>query len=109
MNKGLQTLQFQSVSSGGGAVQGGTQDNGTWESDQSGFAETVGGDGGQSGFDRANPAIRFHSYFNPQHDVSFSNGSPTGWDWISDPFNEASSFFTPLTVDPVTAGPVFYW
>jgi uncharacterized membrane protein (UPF0136 family) len=107
-NVGLQTLQFQSVSVGGnGIVQGGTQDNGTWESDQSGFAETVGGDGGQSGFDHANKAIRFHSYFNPQHDVSFDNGSPTSWDWISDPFNEASSFYTPLTVDPVTSGTVF--
>ncbi|HEX5090097.1 MAG TPA: Ig-like domain-containing protein [Nocardioides sp.] len=107
-NVGLQTLQYQSVSIGSNsAVQGGTQDNGTWESDQAGFSETVGGDGGQSGFDHANPAIRFHSYFNPQHDVSFDNGSPTSWDWISDPFNEASSFYTPLTVDPVTSGTVF--
>jgi hypothetical protein len=107
-NIGLQTLQFQSVSVGSnGAVQGGTQDNGTWESDQSGFAESVGGDGGQSTFDPSNPAIRMHSYFNPQHDVSFANGSPTSWDWIGDPFNEASSFYTPLTADPVTSGTVF--
>ncbi|MDX6371215.1 MAG: hypothetical protein QOD98_203 [Nocardioidaceae bacterium] len=107
-NLGLQTLQFQSVSVGGnGVVQGGTQDNGTWESDQSGFAETVGGDGGQSTFDSSNPAIRMHSYFNPQHDVSFDSGSPTSWDWIGDPFNEASSFYVPLTADPVTSGTVF--
>ncbi len=107
-NLGLQTLQFQSVSVGGnGIVQGGTQDNGTWESDQSGFAETVGGDGGQSTFDPANPAIRMHSYYNPQHDVSFNNGAPDSWDWVSDPFNEASSFYTPLTADPVTSGTVF--
>jgi len=107
-NIGLQTLQFQSVSVGSNsAVQGGTQDNGTWESDQGGFAETVGGDGGQSGFNPTDPTIRFHSYYNPQHDVSFDSGSPTSWDWIGDPFNEASSFYTPLTVDPVTSGTVF--
>ena len=48
-----------------------------------------------------------HSYFNPQHDVSFDSGTPTSWDWIADPFNEASSFYTPLTADPVTSGTVF--
>jgi hypothetical protein len=108
MNRGLETLQFQSVSvAPGGIVQGGTQDNGTWESDQSGFAETVGGDGGQSGFNVSNPAIRYHSYFNPSHDVSFTGGNATGWDYIGDPFTEASSFYTPFTPDPVTAGTVF--
>jgi Bacterial Ig-like domain (group 3) len=110
-NLGLQTLQFQSVSVGSnGQVQGGTQDNGTWESDQSGFAETVGGDGGQSTFDRSDPSVRMHSYFNPQHDVSFDSGSPTSWDWVSDPLlnsGESSSFYVPLTADPVTSGTVF--
>ena len=36
LNKGLQTLQFQWVSTttdSAGIIQGGTQDNGTWESD----------------------------------------------------------------------------
>ncbi|MEO5711285.1 MAG: hypothetical protein ABIQ59_15865 [Nocardioidaceae bacterium] len=112
LNKGLQTLQFQSVSvnKNGGVVQGGTQDNGTWESDQSGFAETVGGDGGQSGFNVDNAKIRYHSYYAPQHDVSFDGGSPTGWDFISDPLlasGEASSFYTPLTADPTKGGTVF--
>ena len=36
-------------------------------------------------FNYANPSIRFHSYFAPQHDVSFSNGDPLSWDWVSDP------------------------
>ncbi len=46
LNKGLQTLQFQSTSvtpGDAGIIQGGTQDNGTWESDDpDGFAETIG-------------------------------------------------------------------
>jgi len=114
LNKGLQTLQFQSTSvtpGDAGIIQGGTQDNGTWESDDPhGFAETIGGDGGQSGFNVGNSQIRYHSYFNPQHDVSFDGGSPRGWDWISDPLlnsGEASSFYTPLTADPKVPGTVF--
>ena len=111
LNTGLQSLQFQSVSvTEAGVVQGGTQDNGTWESDQSGFAETVGGDGGQSGFNVKDPSIRYHSYFGPQPDVSFDGGSPTGWDWIGDPLvdsGEAASFYVPLTADPKVAGTVF--
>ena len=114
LNKGLQTLQFQSASvtpGDAGIIQGGTQDNGTLESDdEDGFAETVGGDGGQSGFNVGDSRIRYHSYFAPQHDVSFDNGSPPSWDWISDPLlnsGEAASFYTPFTADPKVAGTVF--
>ncbi len=113
LNKGLQTLQFQSatVTADGGIVQAGTQDNGTWESDAAaGFAETVGGDGGQSGFDAGSTDIRYHSYYAPQHDVSFTGGSPTGWDWISDPLldsGENASFYVPFTADPTVAGTAF--
>ncbi len=114
LNKGLQTLQFQSASvtaGDNGVIQAGTQDNGTWESDDPhGFSETVGGDGGQSGFNPGDSTIRYHSYFAPQHDVSFDNGSPTSWDWISDPLlnsGEAASFYTPFTADPKVPGTVF--
>ena len=113
LNKGLQTLQFQSVTvtANGGIVQAGTQDNGTWESDAAaGFAETVGGDGGQSGFDAGNADIRYHSYYAPQHDVSFTGGSPSGWDWISDPLlasGENASFYVPFIADPTVAGTAF--
>ncbi len=70
----------------------------------------MGGDGGQSGFDAFKPSIRYHSYYAPQHDVSFENGSPTSWDFISDPLlasGEAASFYTPLTADPKVSGTVF--
>jgi hypothetical protein len=114
VNRGLQTLQYQSVSvTPSGIVQGGTQDNGTWESDYSGgFGETVGGDGGQSGFNAGTSAIRYHSYYSPQHDVSFRKGDPDSWDFISDPLlasGEAASFYTPFTADPnpKKAGTVF--
>lgn len=109
LNRGLQTLQFQSVSvpPTTSIVQGGTQDNGTWESDLDGFSESIGGDGGQSTFDPTNSDIRFHSYYGPSHDVSFDGGTPRSWDFISDPFDEASSFYTPLTGDPSVAGTVF--
>ena len=111
MNKGLQTLQFQSVSVGRtGILQAGTQDNGTWESDSHNFAETVGGDGGQSGFNKQNPSIRYHSYYGPAHDVSFTKGNPTGWDWISDPLydsGESASFYVPFIADPRRAGTIF--
>lgn len=112
LNRGLQTLQFQSVSvpPTSGIVQGGTQDNGTWESDLGGFSESIGGDGGQSTFDPTNSDIRFHSYYGPSHDVSFDGGTPRSWDYISDPLNssgEASSFYVPLTGDPSVAGTVF--
>lgn len=112
LNRGLNTLQFQSVSLGpDGTLQGGTQDNGTWESDApSGFAESVGGDGGQSGFNIKDASIRYHSYYLPQHDVNFQGASPTGWDWISDPLlnsGEGASFYTPFVADPTVAGTVF--
>lgn len=113
INKGLATLQYQSVSvaKSGRVIQGGTQDNGTWESDRKrGWAETVGGDGGQSDFNAARSRIRYHSYYLPQHDVNFQGGDPRGWDWISDPLlasGEAASFYVPLRADPVVAGTVF--
>jgi hypothetical protein len=113
INDGLQTLQYQSVTltPDGDVVQGGTQDNGTWESDGAGgWTESVGGDGGQSGFDAADPNIRYHAYYNPQYDVNFNGSDPYGWDWIADPLQdsgETASFYTPLAADPVTAGTVY--
>jgi hypothetical protein len=111
VNSGLQTLQFQSASVQGNVVQGGTQDNGTWESDYPGGpAETVGGDGGNSYVDPSNPGIRMHTYYNPQVDVTFKGTDPTGWDWVADPLQasgEASSFYIPMEGDKSAAGTVY--
>lgn len=116
LNRGLPTLQFQSVSvnpqSPRADILGGTQDNGTWgyNGDRSAWLETVGGDGGQSGIDAVNPAIRVHSYYAPQHDVNFHGDDPSGWNWISDPLlasGERASFYVPLRQDPVVGGTIF--
>lgn len=116
LNRGLQTLQFQSLSvnpANAKNVQGGTQDNGTFETTGSSvtWPQTIFGDGGLSGFDAANPAFRFHTYYVQQVDVSFASGDPTSWDWISDPlFNDevqSSLFYFPIISDPVVPGSMF--
>ena len=111
VNKGLQNLQFGSVSVQNGIVQGGTQDNGTWESDSAGgWAESVGGDGGQSAFNAADSNIRYHTYYSSQMDVNFRGADPKGWDWIADPLlasGEASSFYMPVEADQTAAGTLY--
>lgn len=116
LNNGLQTLQFQSLSvnpANSKNVQGGTQDNGTFETTGSSvtWPQTMYGDGGLSGFDKANPSFRFHTYYYQQADVSFASGNPPSWDWISDPlFNgelQYSLFYMPIISDPVVPGSMF--
>src|SRR6266404_8270164 len=116
LNNGLQTLQFQSLSvnpANAKEVQGGTQDNGTFETTGSSvtWPQTIFGDGGLSGFDSTNPAFRFHTYFIQQVDVNFNNGAPPNWDWIADPlFNDElqqSLFYFPIITDPAVHGTMF--
>lgn len=117
MNDGLATIQFQSLSINSfdplGDLQGGTQDNGTWNYSGKGkgsWFESVGGDGGQSGYNVTVPNIRMHSYTGAQHDVNFNGDDPLGWNWISDPLlgsGEASSFYVPLIADPKVGGTWF--
>ena len=54
-------------------IQGGTQDNGTFETSGSAIVwpQTIFGDGGLSGFDAADKSFRFHTYFVQQVDVNF--------------------------------------
>ena len=114
LNKGLPTLQFQSLSVSpfnSNLLQGGTQDNGTWETpgNPSKWENTMIGDGGQSGFDAANPDFRFHTFFNATPDVNFSGGDIADWNWISDPIfgTEPQSFYVPIISDPVQSGWMF--
>jgi hypothetical protein len=119
LNDGLATLQFQSVSINAqnpmNDVMGGTQDNGTWafngrHDDEKRWFESVGGDGGQSGINRANPLIRMHTYTGPAGDVTFKGTDPLGWDWMSDGLfasGEAASFYVPLINDPKVGGTWF--
>ena len=86
LNEGLTTPQLQSISvdpkNPTGEIMGGTQDNGTWlytGSSRSGVRQEIYGDGGQSGFDVANPAIGFNQFFGGFGDVNFRSGDPTAW------------------------------
>jgi hypothetical protein len=115
MNRGLGTLQYQSISvnvlSPFDDLLGGTQDNGTQALDGKGNGFiTIFGDGGQSGIDVGNPNVRVHTFFSTQADINFHGNAPLGWDWIADPWfasGEAASFYIPLIADPAVSGTWF--
>jgi hypothetical protein len=120
LNTGLSTLQFQSVSinpANPADLQGGTQDNGTFEGTNTtqSWPQTIYGDGGQSGFDVGKPNIRFNNFFSPYTDENFRNGDPTAWVITSGPFftglngaqKEATAFYVPMIADPVISGTQF--
>jgi photosystem II stability/assembly factor-like uncharacterized protein len=113
LNRGFPTLQFQSLSVSPfnpNILQGGTQDNGTWQSTGNPvkWINTMIGDGGQSGFDAANPNFRFHTFYYTSPDVNFSKGDIADWNWIGDPiFTSSSSFYPPVISDPVVSKTMF--
>lgn len=115
MNKGMSTLQFQSLSVSpfnSNLLQGGTQDNGTWQTlgNPVKWDNTMIGDGGQSGFDPAEPAFRFHTFFQATPDVNFSNGDIADWNWIADQIyfsGEPQAFYVPIISDPVESRSMF--
>jgi hypothetical protein len=118
LNKGLSTLQFQSLSvnpTDSKDLMGGTQDNGTWEPNgHSGvnWNMIIWGDGGQSGFNAANPDIRFNTFTGQANDANFRGGDPSKWvvitgDIVNSP--ESSYFYAPVTADPnpANAGSIY--
>ena len=116
LNEGLTTLQFMSVSvnphNPTGEVQGGTQDNGTWlyNGNSSVWKQTIYGDGGTSGFDVGNPAIRFNQFFLGFGDVNFRSGDPTAWVVVTAPMlnsGEAVGFYWPEIADPSVGGTMY--
>jgi hypothetical protein len=113
MNDGMQTLQFQSLSVSpfdSRLLQGGTQDNGTWQSTSrtARWNNTMIGDGGQSGFDAADRHFRFHTFFNATPDVNFSDGDVADWNWIGDPLGtEPQAFYVPMISDPKVSKTLF--
>jgi hypothetical protein len=108
LNAGLNTLQYQHVAfnpQNPAELQGGTQDNGTWLSNGSRtlWNQTIYGDGGLSGFNAANPNIRFNTFFTQATDTNFRGGDPTKWVVTSGPlFNggEGAQFYVPIIADP---------
>ena len=116
LNKGLSTLQFQSLSvsfHNVNVLQGGTQDNGTWQTggNPTKWENTMIGDGGQSGFDVAIPTFRFHNFTGASPDVNFNNGAIADWIWTGAPLgggaNAGSEFYTPMISDPVVSKTLF--
>lgn len=110
LNSGLSTLQFQSLSvapDNASHVQGGTQDNGTFEFKGSAtWPQIVYGDGGQSGFSALNSSLRFNTFTGQANDANFRNGDPSKWVIISAPIissPEAAYFYPPVIADPHAA------
>jgi len=120
LNDGLNDLQFQSLSynpaNASGSLLGGTQDNGTWlyngaQPAAGQWFESVGGDGGQSGFDAADPSVVYHNYYQASPEVNFNGGDPSDWYGIYDslpgPDSEQQSFYVPFLADPKVGGRAF--
>jgi hypothetical protein len=117
LNKGLSTLQFQSLSvspTDAKNLQGGTQDNGTWVTTGSSVVWNmeIWGDGGQSGFNAADPNLRFNTFTGQANDVNFRAGDPAYWvvatgAIVASP--ESSQFYPPVTADPnpASSGTIF--
>ncbi len=118
LNKGLTTLQFQSLSFDPrhpqNSLMGGTQDNGTFEYRGSSevWPQIIYGDGGQSGWNAADSTLRFNSFFGQNHDANFRNGDAAAWVIISGVIAgspEGSNFYAPIIADPnpAMAGSIF--
>ena len=119
LNSGLSTLQFQSLSvaaDNANHVQGGTQDNGTWDNNNGSSSLTwpqiIYGDGGQSGFSANNSSRRFNTFTGQANDANFQNGDPAKWVIISAPIlssPEGAYFYPPIIADPhpANAGTIF--
>jgi len=112
INKGLTTLQFQSLSvdpRNANILQGGTQDNGTWQTEGSPvlWHNTMVGDGGQSGFDVAIPEFRMHNFTGVSTDVNFNYGNLADWIWTGDPVCCGGEFYAPVITDPVVSKTMF--
>jgi hypothetical protein len=106
LNAGLATLQFMSLSVAADNplhAQGGTQDNGTFETFGSfTWPQEIYGDGGQSGFSVINSNLRFNTFSGNAHDGNFQNGNPAKWVILSGPIfvSEPSNFYPPIIADP---------
>ena len=114
MNNGLDTLQFISLSVSpfdNNLINGGTQDNGTWQTNgnTTTWNNIMIGDGGWSGFDVAKRKFRMHTFFDASPEVNFNNGDIDDWIWTADPIygQPGTQFYAPIITDPVVAGTMF--
>jgi hypothetical protein len=120
LNKGLSTLQFQSVAISQQRplhqVIGGTQDNGTfdWDGSQAQlWWQAMYGDGGQSGIDATDDSIMFNEFTGATNDSNFRGGQPKWWVVVSGPLRfpnttEAAPFYSEIQQDPALHGQRFF-
>jgi hypothetical protein len=106
-NRTPQRARTQDDSGGGphAKIQGGTQDNGTWnfKGSTNVWPQEIYGDGGQSGFSAANSKLRVNTFTSQFSDVNFRDGDPTGWCVATGPIvnsPEGSYFYPPVVADP---------
>jgi len=75
------------------------------------WPQIIYGDGGQSGFNVGNSALRFNSFTGAFHDVNFQNADPSKWVIASGPIasTEPAAFYAPIIADPnpAAAGTIF--
>ncbi|HEV3457402.1 MAG TPA: hypothetical protein VHG32_12645 [Thermoanaerobaculia bacterium] len=88
-----------------GKIQGGTQDNGTFNfvGDTNVWPQEIYGDGGQSGFSSTDSTKRFNTFTGQANDVNFHDGDPTKWVVASGPIinsPEGAYFYPPIIADP---------
>jgi hypothetical protein len=118
LNAGLSTLQLFSISVNPHDTDealAGTQDNGSVNfSGSPTWLLGVTGDGGDSGFDAADPQVQFHTYYTGWMDVNFRGNDPKSWVWIGDKFfpappaGESIRMYPPTIADPVAGGTIFF-
>ena len=117
LNKGYPTLQFQSLSVSpfnSNLLQGGTQDNGTWQTQGNPIEVGKHDDRRRRPVRASTPRTRASASTRSttrQPDVNFSGGDMADWNWIGDPFfiaaPEPQSFYIPIISDPVETGWMF--
>jgi len=114
INDGLSTLQWIKVKASPHnhrLLTGGTQDNGTWETNGNRvtWENTMIGDGGWAGFDSKLRNFRFHSFFDVSPEVNFEGGNIATWISVFDPLfgHAGSNFYSPIIGDPVVSKTMF--
>ena len=110
INRGFSTLQFQSLSVSQqhprNILQGGTQDNGTWQNSRRRRRRGIRSSTATAASPVSAPPtrpLRFNTFTGQAHDANFRNGDPTKWVIISAPIitsPEASLFYPPIIADP---------
>src|SRR5438874_1519662 len=114
-NKGLSTLQFSTLSvdpTNSKHLQGGTQDNGTFETYGSAvvWPQIMYGDGGELGFDSGNPSIRFNLFSLGFTDSNIQICALTKLVIIGGQLlqsGEAVEFYWPELMDPTVSGTMY--